>query len=104
MELGTTRLTVVAAQRGGVWSGDGARLEVDGERRRAGAAWGGRERARRARVRRGKERGCSGDRFYRIGEEKSWPDVVDLRRQRPATWATSWAKWGLDLAPKIGEK
>nr|AAL34123.1 hypothetical protein [Oryza sativa Japonica Group]ABF99023.1 hypothetical protein LOC_Os03g55480 [Oryza sativa Japonica Group] len=40
--------------------------------------------------------GCmvEGEFRRRLGEEKSWPDMADLKRQRPATWATSWAKWG----------
>uniref|UniRef100_A0A0E0HZA8 Uncharacterized protein n=1 Tax=Oryza nivara TaxID=4536 RepID=A0A0E0HZA8_ORYNI len=38
-----------------------------------------------------------------LGEEKSWPDVADLKRQRPATWATPWAKWGSIWRQKLGK-
>nr|ABA95075.1 retrotransposon protein, putative, Ty3-gypsy subclass [Oryza sativa Japonica Group] len=80
---GTAMPMAVVAQRGSDGSGGGARLEVTSGGCGSGAWW----------------MWCFGGVLWkrsggRLGEEKSWPDVADLKRQRPATWVTSWAKWG----------
>uniref|UniRef100_A0A0E0EJY2 Uncharacterized protein n=1 Tax=Oryza meridionalis TaxID=40149 RepID=A0A0E0EJY2_9ORYZ len=49
VELGTARLAVVAAQRGGIWSGDGVRLEALRRAAELGLARREREKARWAR-------------------------------------------------------
>nr|ABA95893.1 retrotransposon protein, putative, Ty3-gypsy subclass [Oryza sativa Japonica Group] len=95
--------TVQAVRRGGGYSDGGVQPELAGKRQSAGATRGERLGVQRVRENWGKGGGWHGDHFYRLGEEKSWPDVADLKRQRPATWVTSWAKWGSIRRQKLGK-